>query len=1130
MNCFAHIFIGKEFEQLGQDIGRATYRHGDSAVSYLNYYLLDPEQSEPVLRKLDISSTAPADELKGIEEYVNVKWTDCGAAGSDLAAIFRQNIFNDILGGVNRGSHSHLYVCIHFPFYKDASFKHLGDLYTAIRNSRMPVKTSFIGYTTELADMLAPAGNDAGKLEPEAQVAAYRQFKDTNGVLLTERLLLFQNSFQDGMPLNLTKDSLVETLALLLMQYVEHYDTIYPSTVAESDMVSFGISAIALDKYRFVDYLFCQTMLNAMDSSSIMDEEVSVNEVFEKVRTILESKDRVLSGFLAESEKKNESNIVDAEAKLRQEARDIIDRTEEIMKKEKSMPMRAAILAALLQAKCDLFRQMVYDPDSPDLSDLFVEPIDYFIDHDKSHFYWSDEDTPPVNPIKELKRVNNQLINSESQIRDLRKALKKYEVELANQKSAEKMASLGDDGYYHVNDRKYRLLPNLNEEPLQDDYEPHEVRAKSLDLRDNFREIQDQGSQGSCLAFALTSIFEYVMRSNNRHDEYDLSEAFLYYNARKLDSDSKETEDTGSRFKPAVESLYKYGIAREALCRYSESSYDRKPSADAYADAGKRLLRKAVNVERSVAAIKSALEDGYPVAASFTLCPSFSDQVKGFIPMPGAEEIRQVKANASGKKSKHTHHAMVIVGFDDKIESFLVRNSWGTGWGDKGYCYIPYAYIAEEQLFNYACILTEIESIDAQSTLQKEIPVLRLDDHDTHIRYHLTAASLEREKKNADNIRKERLDLLQQLEDLKQRFSNHNDCETYINRTCEVTAGEQAELRETIGDEQREIEKEYAEFRNVKKDLLIRSAITVASVILLYVLNYKLLFESWITLTILLIGGAYLGYLFYLGHKAWKKWRESKDEHARQIGLCEKEIARKQKEIDRFRYNTQVARKWLAALTQTQIDIHQKYTNIISRINFLRSWYADISSREQEIELRSAVPYTTLLDKQILDSFFDTNIKNDPTYELDFSENLDKHQNNDAYLAEYKTDTRDKIMTQLMNNQRLSGFHIGTHITGDAFADIAKKVVTRDGVNGVSMENVKRQSEIFMHINPLQRGVIMPSTYVMSPSGQQSSNALRQKVGNGFDTYLQSVSGSRMVMLQIMYLQFDECTMFQNLS
>jgi hypothetical protein len=36
---------------------------------------------------------------------------------------------------------------------------------------------------------------------------------------------------------------------------------------------------------------------------------------------------------------------------------------------------------------------------------------------------------------------------------------------------------------------------------------------------------------------------------------------------------------------------------------------------------------------------------------------------------------------------------MLCVGYSDRDQVFIVRNSWGDEWGDEGYCYIPYAYL-----------------------------------------------------------------------------------------------------------------------------------------------------------------------------------------------------------------------------------------------------------------------------------------------------------------------------------------------------------------------------------------------------------------------------------------------------
>jgi hypothetical protein len=52
-------------------------------------------------------------------------------------------------------------------------------------------------------------------------------------------------------------------------------------------------------------------------------------------------------------------------------------------------------------------------------------------------------------------------------------------------------------------------------------------------------------------------------------------------------------------------------------------------------------------------------------------------------------------------------HAVVAVGYDDQRKigadtgALLIRNSWGTGWGEKGYGWLPYSYVTAEQAFDF---------------------------------------------------------------------------------------------------------------------------------------------------------------------------------------------------------------------------------------------------------------------------------------------------------------------------------------------------------------------------------------------------------------------------------------------
>jgi C1A family cysteine protease len=43
-------------------------------------------------------------------------------------------------------------------------------------------------------------------------------------------------------------------------------------------------------------------------------------------------------------------------------------------------------------------------------------------------------------------------------------------------------------------------------------------------------------------------------------------------------------------------------------------------------------------------------------------------------------------------------HAVLAVGYDDVNQWFIVRNSWGTGWGMKGYFTLPYSYLLDQNL------------------------------------------------------------------------------------------------------------------------------------------------------------------------------------------------------------------------------------------------------------------------------------------------------------------------------------------------------------------------------------------------------------------------------------------------
>ena len=83
------------------------------------------------------------------------------------------------------------------------------------------------------------------------------------------------------------------------------------------------------------------------------------------------------------------------------------------------------------------------------------------------------------------------------------------------------------------------------------------------------------------------------------------------------------------------------------------------------------------------------MASGYPFVFGFTVYASFeSDTVaqSGIVPMP-----------TPGEKTMGGH-AVMAVGYDDPTQRFIVRNSWGDGWGMKGYFTIPFGYLLDQNL------------------------------------------------------------------------------------------------------------------------------------------------------------------------------------------------------------------------------------------------------------------------------------------------------------------------------------------------------------------------------------------------------------------------------------------------
>jgi len=169
------------------------------------------------------------------------------------------------------------------------------------------------------------------------------------------------------------------------------------------------------------------------------------------------------------------------------------------------------------------------------------------------------------------------------------------------------------------------------------------------------------------------------------------SRLFLYYNERDTDVNTTIDTDTdnGAYLSDGIISLQKHGICQELDWPYIIEKFDDKPNDDCYKYASKHTVTQVENINNDIFQMKNNLANGNPFVVGIAVYSSF-ESVKvaktGMVPMP------TVKDTLLGG------HAIVCVGYDDSKQVWIMRNSWGTSWGDKGYFYLPYLYLLDSSL------------------------------------------------------------------------------------------------------------------------------------------------------------------------------------------------------------------------------------------------------------------------------------------------------------------------------------------------------------------------------------------------------------------------------------------------
>lgn len=254
-----------------------------------------------------------------------------------------------------------------------------------------------------------------------------------------------------------------------------------------------------------------------------------------------------------------------------------------------------------------------------------------------------------------------------------------------------------------------KIGPGFGWIPDEPDYRDHRYDAdpallrqlpEKIDLRPHCPPVFNQGEKiGSCTANAVCNAFRYnLMRQGDQH-RFTPSRLFLHYNARALAG--KQRQNRGAQIRDAMKSLSKQGVCRESAWPYVAKHYAKRPPEHAYTQALDHQSVWYQRVPHELLELKACLAEGFPFVFGVTLFEAFdSAQVAktGTLPMP-----------KRGEKSIGGH-AVLVVGYDDRSQRFIVMNSWGPDWGKKGYFTIPYEYVCSQRLASDFWTLRAVET------------------------------------------------------------------------------------------------------------------------------------------------------------------------------------------------------------------------------------------------------------------------------------------------------------------------------------------------------------------------------------------------------------------------------------